>query len=222
MELAIKLSDVAFRWHRDTPNVLNIADWQVEAGRKVFVYGPSGSGKSTLLNVLSGVLRANQGEVSVLGQNLQQLSGSRRDQFRANHMGMIFQQFNLLPYLSGRDNIKLAGYFSQARAAQPEQHFAQICAQLQLSESLLAQSAGHMSVGQQQRIAVARALINQPQLIIADEPTSALDSELRDQFINLLLNCAADSTVIFVSHDRSLLGHFEQHVELSQLNQQVA
>lgn len=217
MELAINISQLTFRWHKQSAFHLSIPQWQLEKGQHVFLYGQSGSGKSTLLNLLSGVVSGYGGLLEVLGQDLQRLSASQRDRFRANNMGMIFQQFNLLPYLSGLQNIQLASYFGSKDKSATADLLAELCSKLQLSSALLAQPANQMSVGQQQRIAVVRALINQPQLIIADEPTSALDSELRELFIQLLLDCAKHSTVIFVSHDRSLADNFSQQLELSHL-----
>ncbi|KXI29116.1 ATP-binding cassette domain-containing protein [Paraglaciecola hydrolytica] len=217
MELAINVSDLHFSWNKNSSFSLSIADWQVSRGQKVFLYGPSGSGKSTLLNLLSGVITGYTGQLKVLDQNLQAISGAKRDRFRAQHIGMIFQQFNLLPYLNGLQNIQLAQHFASGSVPASQAFFEQICTNLQLSKPLLNQAAGTMSVGQQQRIAVARALINQPELIIADEPTSALDSELRDQFIQLLLSTASASTVIFVSHDKSLAEHFDVQYDLAAL-----
>ncbi|WP_340677832.1 ATP-binding cassette domain-containing protein [Paraglaciecola sp.] len=217
MELAINVTDLNFSWNKNSSFCLSIADWQVSCGQKVFLYGQSGSGKSTLLNLLSGVVAGYSGELRVLQQDLTALSGAQRDSFRAKNIGIIFQQFNLLPYLNGLQNIQLAQYFASRSSSQNKQLLGQITEKLQLSKVLLNQSAGTMSVGQQQRIAVARALINQPKLIIADEPTSALDSELRDQFIELLLSVASESTVIFVSHDKGLATHFEVSYDLAAL-----
>ncbi|WP_340679873.1 ABC transporter ATP-binding protein [Paraglaciecola sp.] len=219
MELAINVSDLNFSWNKNSSFCLSIVDWQVSCGQKVFLYGQSGSGKSTLLNLLSGVITGYSGQLKVLDHDLQALSGAKRDCFRAQHIGMIFQQFNLLPYLSGLQNIQLAQYFAPQQKTKNNELLGQLTDKLQLSKELLKQSACTMSVGQQQRIAVARALINQPQLIIADEPTSALDSELRDHFIELLLSTASESTVIFVSHDKSLAAHFDVQYDLTGLQQ---
>ena len=218
MEYAINVKDLSFRWPDNPAFDLSVRNWQVNKGQKVFLYGPSGSGKSTLLNLLSGVLSGYSGQLRVLDCDFASLNGAQRDQFRAANIGMIFQQFNLLPYLTGLDNILLAEYFRPATKPAPQNELlAQLCDKLQLSSSLLKQSAATMSVGQQQRIAVARALINQPQLIIADEPSSALDSELRDRFIELLLDMTQANTVLFVSHDRSLATHFDTHCNMPDL-----
>lgn len=217
MEPVIQLDKVKFAWQDKA--VLNIRHWQVEKGQKVFLYGPSGSGKSTLLNLLCGILTPQHGSIRVLQQELTGLKAGARDRFRARHIGVIFQQFNLLPYMTVRQNIMLAAWFGRTESAEAGQ-LEQITSQLQLSNELLKRKAGELSVGQQQRVAVARALLNHPELIIADEPTSALDSELRDQFVDLLLECCDknQATVVFVSHDKGLAGHFDQQQSLAELN----
>lgn len=217
---AIILNDVHFSWSksRSTTPFIHIPHWQVAQGERVFLQGPSGTGKSTVLNLLSGILLADSGNITVLGQDLQQLNNRKRDQFRARHLGVIFQQFNLLPYLSVKDNILLSQTFSNV--PQETQRLHELCEQLQLAPSLLEQAASQLSVGQQQRIAVARALYHKPNIIIADEPTSALDSNTRDEFIHLLLTQSqkTNSTVIFVSHDQSIAEHFDRIDNLADIN----
>jgi putative ABC transport system ATP-binding protein len=217
MQLAIKISDLSFTWPGKDGFRLSIDNWQVQAGKKVFLYGPSGSGKSTLLNLLSGGIQAQSGSLEVLTEELTTLSARQRDRFRAKHIGMIFQQFNLLPYLSAEQNIQLTHMFNGKKNQLDSDYAKHLYEQLSLSDKLLQQKASTLSVGQQQRIAVARALISRPELIIADEPTSALDTELRDSFVNLLLINATDSTVIFVSHDRSLDPLFDQRFDITSL-----
>jgi putative ABC transport system ATP-binding protein len=217
---AIILNDVHFSWskNRSTTPFIHIPHWQIAQGERVFLQGPSGTGKSTVLNLLSGILLADSGKITVLGQDLQQLNNRKRDQFRARHLGVIFQQFNLLPYLSVKDNILLSQTFSNV--PQETQRLHELCEQLQLAPSLLEQAASQLSVGQQQRIAVARALYHKPNIIIADEPTSALDSNTRDEFIHLLLTQSqkTNSTVIFVSHDQSIAEHFDRIDNLADIN----
>ncbi|MDF2177077.1 ABC transporter ATP-binding protein [Aliiglaciecola sp. CAU 1673] len=212
----ISMQGVTFGWEKSP--ILDIPDWTVSKGQRVFLYGPSGSGKSTLLNLLSGILSPWQGQICILEQDLSRMKAGARDRFRARHLGMVFQQFNLLPYLSVRDNIALAHYFSPESNDDPS-WLRHILERLGLTEELLARKASDLSVGQQQRVALARALLNRPELIIADEPTSALDTELRDQFMQLLLSCVKEtqSTVIFVSHDRSLAEYFDIHQDLRAL-----
>ena len=221
----IELRALRYRWPGAAHDCLAIDALQVAAGRTLFLHGPSGGGKSTLLGLLAGVLLPREGTVSLLGTPWASLTGARRDAFRADHVGYIFQQFNLLPYLSVLDNVLLPCRFSavrRQRAASPSP-LAAASALLQrvgLGQALWHRPAAQLSVGQQQRVAAARALIGQPELVIADEPTSALDSALRDDFMALLLQqCrAAGSTLIFVSHDERLAPLFDQSLSLPQIN----
>ena len=207
----------------DAPDkpVLTIPDWSVSLGERVFVHGPSGGGKSTLLNLLSGMILPAQGEVSVLGERLDRLSHRRRDRFRANHIGYVFQQFNLIPYLDAIDNILLANHFSRERAktASSEQINA-LLTSLNIATEDRRKPATALSIGQQQRVAIARALINKPQLLIADEPTSSLDLQNRDNFMSLLMSLVIEHkiTLLFVSHDLSLSRYFGRTEALSDIN----
>jgi putative ABC transport system ATP-binding protein len=222
----IKINDLCFSW-KNTP-VINIDRLHIPAGQHLFIEGPSGSGKSTLLNLLAGVLPAQQGEISVLGQPLSQLSGSQKDSFRAQHIGFIFQQFNLIPYLSVIDNITLPCSFSairknkaNSRSGDLKSEAIRLLNALGLSdEALFRRSVTELSVGQQQRVAAARAMLGSPEIIIADEPTSALDSEHRQAFIKTLFEeCQKENiTLIFVSHDKSLKHHFDHCINLQEIN----
>ncbi|WP_102796736.1 ABC transporter ATP-binding protein [Bowmanella denitrificans] len=217
LDTVIHLDKVRFGWAQNP--LLDIANWRVERGQKVFLYGPSGSGKSTLLNLLCGIIKPQSGSIRLLDTDITQMSAGKRDRFRAKHIGMIFQQFNLLPYLSVKENINLAWELG-GTGQRNEGFLAHMLERLELGNELLIRRADSLSVGQQQRVAVARALLNKPELIIADEPTSALDSELRDQFLHLLLGCAEESqaTVVFVSHDKSLKSYFDIHQDLRALS----
>lgn len=217
---AIAISNLAFRWRPADAFCLELANVTVDAGKSLFLHGPSGSGKSTLLNLIGGVLLPARGSVSLLGQPLGELSASRRDAFRADHLGFIFQQFNLIPYLSGLDNVLLPCRFSARRAkrvSQPEVEARRLIGALDLDPALLGRPAAELSVGQQQRVAAARALIGQPEILIADEPTSALDAERQATFVELLLSEArrAGSAVVFVSHDLRLATHFDHSLALA-------
>ncbi len=223
----IDVRGLRFRWPRADHDCLVIDSWQVSAGHSVFLYGPSGGGKSSLLGLLAGVTLAPAGGVSLLGHSWADLSGTRRDAFRADHVGYIFQQFNLLPYLSVIDNVLLPCRFSarrEQRAAQlagtPVAAARELLLEVGLSDGLWDRPAAQLSVGQQQRVAAARALIGRPELVIADEPTSALDTPLRDAFMELLLaECrAAGSTLVFVSHDERLASHFDERLALADIN----
>lgn len=226
--MVIDLSDVEFRWKADTPTVLSIESFQVTPGECVFIKGPSGSGKSTLLSLLSGVTTADAGCVRVMGQDLWSLSSVQRDHFRADHIGYVFQMFNLIPYLSVVENVILPCRFSARRRANAlqkgqglEGEARRLLRHLDMDHPDLHQRAvTTLSVGQQQRVAAARALMGAPELLIADEPTSSLDADRREAFIRLLFDeCrGVGSTLIFVSHDAGLEHLFDRTVNLAQIN----
>lgn len=219
--LVVDIHDLQFQYKGADKPILDIPRWQLQADDRIFLYGKSGSGKSTLLNLLSGTLTPNQGEITLFGEAFSTLSSRKRDKFRAKHIGVVFQQFNLISYLSVEDNIRAAAWFANNTKAHLADKIRHLVAQLQLPESLLTQRAGQLSVGQQQRVAIARALINDPGLLIVDEPTSALDTDARDRFMQLLLTCCdqSKSTLIFVSHDQTLKQFFTKNVSLTDINQ---
>ncbi len=220
----LEIQDLRYRWRGANADTLAIPRLSLAAGRTLFLYGPSGCGKSTLLGLLAGVLVASEGRVSLLGQDWGALSGARRDARRADHVGVVFQQFNLLPYLSVLDNVLLPCRFSASRAARcggpPAAAARRLLQRVALPEDAWGRPASMLSVGQQQRVAAARALIGRPGLVIADEPTSALDAALRDDFMALLLGECHDSgaTLVFVSHDERLAAQFDERLSLPELN----
>ena len=219
----VEICDLAFAWPGGDA-VLDLPALRIREGERVFIKGPSGCGKSTLLGLLAGIQTANHGTLEVLGQPLARLSGRARDQFRAANLGYIFQQFNLLPFLSVQDNVTAALTFSPAKRARlkgsPEQEARRLLAELQLPDEALHRPVHALSIGQQQRVAAARALIGQPELVIADEPTSALDFDAREAFLQLLFaECrAAGASLLFVSHDQSLAPLFDRSLSLGELN----
>ncbi|MCU1050639.1 ATP-binding cassette domain-containing protein [Stenotrophomonas maltophilia] len=219
----ISLEDVQFGY--GTRLVLDIPRLWVEQGSSVLLRGISGGGKSTLLGLLAGVLLPGKGRVEVAGQALQDMGGAARDRFRADQLGVIFQQFNLLPFLTVRDNIALGLRFSRLRSARIsgplDAEIARLLQALQLNPELMQRRAGTLSVGQQQRVAAARALIGRPTLLLADEPTSALDREAASAFLQLMsAQCqAAGTTVLVVSHDDSLQPLFDRTISLFEINQ---
>ncbi|MEN5372713.1 ATP-binding cassette domain-containing protein [Stenotrophomonas hibiscicola] len=219
----ISLEDVQFGY--GTRLVLDIPRLWVEQGSSVLLRGISGGGKSTLLGLLAGVLLPGKGRVEVAGHALQDMGGAARDRFRADQLGVIFQQFNLLPFLTVRDNIALSLRFSRLRSARIsgplDAEIARLLQALQLNPELMQRRAGTLSVGQQQRVAAARALIGRPTLLLADEPTSALDREAATAFLQLMsAQCqAAGTTVLVVSHDDSLQPLFDRTISLSEINQ---
>ena len=226
--LIVQVDDVQFSWPTSSQPVLSIDKLYVERGERVFLQGPSGSGKTTLLSLIAAVLSPQKGNITVDGVVLNTLRGGQKDQFRVNRIGMVFQQFNLLPFLSVRDNVQLPCRFSKQRRLQAIQDGQTLQLQtdrllqaMQLSPADIEKSSvSELSVGQQQRVAVARALIGRPPLIIADEPTSALDSDTRKAFLELLFAevKAADCSLLFVSHDASLASEFDRHLDLRELN----
>jgi putative ABC transport system ATP-binding protein len=221
----INLENTTYCWPNQSDATLDIPNLSIEQGEHLFIKGPSGCGKSTLLSLLTGINTASSGSVQVLGRNLDALSASQRDRFRADHIGYIFQQFNLLPYLSVLDNVILPCQFSERRKQRVKRSLVQqakyLLEQLHLPSDRLEQPVSELSIGQQQRVAAARALIGQPELLIADEPTSALDHDNRQAFIELLMTQAsqASSTLIFVSHDPSLEPLFSKTIHLDSINQ---
>jgi len=224
----ILLENVRFAWRRGAPDVIDIDHFAVQRGERLFIAGPSGSGKSTLLNLLGGVVTPREGHLKVLGTDLGKVRGWRRDRFRADHVGFVFQMFNLVPYLSVIDNVTLPCRFSrrrrqraEARSANVSADAARLLGELELHRSeLLSRSVVDLSIGQQQRVAVARALIGAPEIVIADEPTSALDEGTRERFLELLFSeCEQQrATLLFVSHDRRIGEMFDRHLSLSQIN----
>ncbi|MBT81544.1 MAG: hypothetical protein CL587_14275 [Alteromonadaceae bacterium] len=197
---------------------MTLPEWTVEKGERIFLHGPSGSGKTTLLNMLAGVLNADSGDITLLGEDFSSLSSGKRDGFRARHIGVVFQQFNLVPHLSVLKNIELAAYFG-GNKSNVESKAAGLINALKLPAEVLTQSAKSLSVGQQQRVAIARALINEPEILLVDEPTSALDTDARDAFMTLLIDLCKQhhTTLIFVSHDKSLAQYLSSSVSLQSL-----
>jgi len=221
------LKDVRFGYVTADP-VIEIDHLAIERGESVFLKGPSGSGKSTLLGLIGGVLTPQSGQVSLCGQDMSRLPSGKCDKLRVDHLGIIFQQLNLLPYLSVLANVALPCEFSDRRrkrlTVSVDQEALRLVKSLGLTPSDLKRPVRELSVGQQQRVAVARALIGGPDLIIADEPTSALDHENRDRFIELLNDqrAAFGSSLLFVSHDTTLAKHFDRALDLRALNKERA
>jgi|TARA_B110000908_G_C10178450_1_gene414407 putative ABC transport system ATP-binding protein len=221
--MAIQLKDVHFAYPKaQNIDILKIKSWSVSAQDQVFVHGPSGGGKSTLLNLLSGMLTATTGEVSVLGERLDIMNVRQRDCFRANHIGYIFQQFNLIPYIDAIDNIQLAHQFSKKDSQLVLiDEIKSLLSTFNISQTDWHKPVEQLSIGQQQRIAIARAMINKPQVLIADEPTSSLDQKNRDNFMSALMSLVSQHriTLLFVSHDMSLASYFSRIDALSDINE---
>lgn len=217
---AVLLRDVTFNYTSGSEALINIPFWQLDQGERVFLRGSSGSGKSTLLNLLSGMLVVDEGQLEVAGTALKKLKARQRDRFRARHIGVVFQQFNLIPYLSVMDNVLLAASFAGGLSGNIKDKAKALFEQVNIPVSLFQQKAMSLSIGQQQRVAIVRALLNSPELLLVDEPTSALDADNRDAFMDLLLKIVSEqgASLVFVSHDLSLATYFEKTLELDQIN----
>ncbi|MEO4000479.1 ATP-binding cassette domain-containing protein [Mesorhizobium sp. CAU 1732] len=222
---AVSLRGVEYKWNGRDAFALSVGALQIPRGERLLLLGPSGSGKSTLLSLLTGIVAAQAGSLEILGQRLDALGSSGRDRFRAEHFGIIFQMFNLLPYGAVIDNVLLPLSFAPARrtrataAGGTEGEARRLLSALGLPADIGRRKAATLSVGQQQRVATARALIGSPEIIVADEPTSALDDDRQQDFLDLLFGQidATQATLIMVSHDRRLARHFTRVVELTDI-----
>jgi putative ABC transport system ATP-binding protein len=227
-QYVVELSGVRFSWRAASVPIVAIDSLRVARGERLLLRGPSGSGKSTLLSLLAGVLKAQSGSVRILGQELGALGGTARDRFRADHIGVIFQMFNLIPYLSVKENVCLPCVFSTRRRLRCEQSGAsvdEVAAQLldhldMGDDNMMGRQITELSVGQQQRVAAARSLMGGPELVLADEPTSSLDADRRAAFLELLFReCAREhAALIFVTHDAMLAPLFDRAVEFADIN----
>lgn len=222
---ALHVQNLTFNWPGSENATLRIPNLSLAQGERIFLFGPSGSGKSTLLSAIAGVVDVAPGAIQIAEKDVGAVKGGARDRFRVDHIGMIFQVFNLIPWLTALENVLLPCTFSTRRreraGGSPEKTAQRLLDELGLSDSALAsKQANELSVGQQQRVAAARALIGAPDLILADEPTSALDEDAKASFVDLLVReCEASGTaLLFVSHDRSLEQHFDRSVDFQDLN----
>ncbi len=227
----LALRSLKFSWRNAFADCIDIDSFDMQPAERVFLHGPSGCGKSTLLALLGGVLVPRGGEIRLLDRGWNSLSPWARDAYRVAHIGYIFQQFNLLPYLSAMENVELPCRLSRRREQNSRRNFASsrrqaehLLNEMELERTLWKRTAAELSVGQQQRVAAARALIGLPELVLADEPTSALDEERRAAFLRLLLQMCveAGSALVFVSHDKRLAAHFDRQVSLPTINRAPA
>ncbi len=223
--MSITLESVQFSYPKSpTKKIIDIHSWSVDEAEKVFIHGSSGCGKSTLLNLLSGLVKPHSGDIKLLGESITNMNSGQRDTFRANNIGYVFQQFNLISFLSAVDNIHLASHFAKPI---PKElltlHTHQLLNALDIKEADWHKPVSQLSVGQQQRIAIARALINKPKILIADEPTSALDPANRSRFMSLLIALCTqhNMTLIFVSHDMTLSQYFDRIEAMPNINKEA-
>jgi putative ABC transport system ATP-binding protein len=224
--LAISLKDMNYRYKNAPANYagLSIAQWNVDITERVFLHGNSGTGKTTLLNLLCGILIPTSGNVSLFNNNISRLSNSQRDLFRAKNIGVVSQKFNLIPYLSVLKNIQLAAYFVKNSRPEVNNDVKTLLNALQLPNNIIHRPVNQLSAGQQQRIAIARALINNPRLLLVDEPTSALDTSAKNAFMDLLMQMCDNTkmTLVFVSHDASLSHHFDSNLDMTSLDRTLS
>ena len=225
---AVQLSDIDFRWGSARNDFrIQVKDFQLEKSESVILVSPSGGGKSTLLSLISGIVRPKNGIIKILGKDLCKMSNSERDSFRADNIGIIFQQFNLLPYLSALDNVLLPLEFSLLKKnisgktkAKYNTEAKRLLNSLSITPDTLGkQKAVTLSIGQQQRVAAARAFIGSPKLIIADEPTSSLDEESQDEFLKQLFaeKTKTSASLLMVSHNPRIEKWFDRLVELENI-----
>ena len=207
----------------NTKPILQIPQIIFNKNENVLIHGSSGSGKSTLLGLMTGILTPNKGSIEILGKSISKLRSHERDAFRGDHLGYIFQMFNLVPYLTILENILLPVHMNpkvkKKLGAEVENPVRSITESLGIGQ-ILNQKASEISVGQAQRVAAARALISRPEIILADEPTSSLDYDNREKFIKLLFEISEkqNSTILFVTHDESLKSLFNRKLSLSEIN----
>ena len=218
----IRLDSVRFYWSKNKDFKIFIPELKISEGEKVLLLGESGSGKTTLLSLISGFLSPISGDIYLNEKNINSLSARNRDQYRSDNIGIIFQQFNLLPYANVIDNIILPLYFSKVRASKiinQKETAVNLCKSLRLPDTVTSMQASNLSVGQQQRVAVARALIGNPSLVIADEPTSSLDSDAQNIFLDLMFAQIEknNSSLLMVSHDISLSSYFDRVIDINEI-----
>ena len=221
-ESIIKIDSVRFYWSKKSNFKIFVPNLEIKKGEKVLLLGESGSGKTTLLSLMCGFLNPLSGNISINGNTINQLSSKTRDEYRADNIGIIFQQFNLLPYANVVDNVLLHLYFSKVRSnnvSNKKEKVIELFKQLRLPDDIAQFRASSLSMGQQQRVAVARALIGNPSLIIADEPTSSLDADAQKIFLNLMFEQISEnnSTLLMVSHDKSLSNQFDRLIDINEI-----
>ena len=200
---------------------IEFPDIEIETGQRLLISGFSGCGKTTLLSLIAGALRLQEGSINFNDNDYSDMSSMSLDKFRADHIGYIFQTLNLIPFLSVSENIALGVRFSQSRKSKVSnlsQEVVRLVSSLGLEREALKIPVSRLSVGQQQRVAAARALIGKPDLILADEPTSALDSDTTKKFLNEVMETfdSNKQAIIMVSHDASIAPYFDTVIDFNE------
>ena len=219
----LEVEKLKFNWEKKNSFNLNISKLVIKNNEKVVLLGESGSGKSTLLNLISGIVSPNVGKILINGVQITSLSAKKKDAFRNNNLGVIFQKFNIIHYLSPISNILLPCYFSSIKKNTIEFYkyrAVDLGKSLSIEKNILFQkNSKDLSVGQQQRVAIIRALINFPKIILADEPTSSLDKKNKNKFLKLLFKiCKQEKTaLLMVTHDNSITKYFDKTIILENI-----
>ena len=214
------LETLGLEYHYQQGKKIVFPDIGLKRGQRLLISGFSGCGKTTLLSLIAGALKLQAGDIKFDGINYSTMSSLLLDQFRADHIGYIFQTLNLIPFLSVSENIALGVRFSQSRKSKVSnlsQEVLRLVSSLGLEREALKIPVSRLSVGQQQRVAAARALIGKPDLILADEPTSALDSDTTKKFLNEVMETfdSNKQAIIMVSHDASIAPYFDTVIDFN-------
>ena len=218
MIIELDSMEVNFNVGKESLKVLDIPRWNVEEGDRVAIFGPSGSGKSTFLNALSGLLPVTRGKINVCGHSLEAMSETQRDSFRARYIGIVFQNFNLLHGFSALENVLVGMTFSPRKPDLEEAKH--LLNEVGLSHRL-SYHPSRLSSGEQQRVAVARALANRPKLLLADEPTASLHPVNKEDVLRLLVDMCDrhGCTLVLVTHEQEVISLFQNTVTFLDLNQ---
>ncbi len=196
--------------------IINVPHFEIDTGKQIALRGSSGTGKTTFLNLIAGILQADSGHIVVAGEEITALSESERDRLRAHYIGYIFQTFNLLAGYTALENVMLGMMFGTGMDTNFAQHLLE---RVGLGDRMQYRPS-QLSVGQQQRVAVARAIANRPRLVLADEPTGNLDYHHANEAVTLIREICHENSaaLLIVSHDSEVLGRFEEAKDFTQVN----